>query len=210
MASNKKPNRTNFQADDLQLIAGLQKHATTVATLLISGVPHDNASIAAVLKARVDAGNSTLAARAAWQTAVKAERDERAKTKAFVSGVRQALKVAFAGSIDTLADFGLTPRKVPVRTPEQKAAATAKALATRAARHTMGPKQKKQVTGQSAAAAARASSPTNAQAAAPAPVTTWPATGPAATSPVTPMAAPAPASPSPAPAPGTTNPPHAS
>jgi hypothetical protein len=44
---------------------------------------------------------------AAWQSAVQADRDEHAKTKMFVSRLRQALQLAFAGSIDTLADPAL-------------------------------------------------------------------------------------------------------
>jgi hypothetical protein len=59
-----------------------------------------------------------------------------------LAGLKQALLVAFAGQIDALADFGLTPRKVHVFTPEQRIAAAAKSRATRAARHTMGSKQK--------------------------------------------------------------------
>jgi hypothetical protein len=61
--------------------------------------------------------------------------------------VRQTLLLAFDGKLDTLADFGLTARAVPVRTPEQRTAAAAKAKATRAARHTMGSKQKAAIKG---------------------------------------------------------------
>jgi hypothetical protein len=46
-----------------------------------------------------------------------------------------------------LADFGFTPQKVPAITAEAQATAVEKNRATRAARHTMGPKQKKLVTG---------------------------------------------------------------
>jgi hypothetical protein len=45
--------------------------------------------------------------------------------------------------VDALATFGLTPRKPRVVSPEARVAAAAKAKATRAARHTMGKKQKK-------------------------------------------------------------------
>jgi hypothetical protein len=78
---------------------------------------------------------------------VQADRDERAKTKAYVDGVKQALQVVLSGSIDGLADFGLTARKVRVLTPEQKAVAAAKAKATRAARGTKGSVQKKAIKG---------------------------------------------------------------
>ena len=79
------------------------------------------------------------------------------------------VKVTFGNTPDVLADFGLKPNKA--RTPltiSQKAAASAKRAATRAARHTMGPKQKKDIKGTVA--------PTEPEAAssAPAPVTAAP------------------------------------
>jgi hypothetical protein len=46
-----------------------------------------------------------------------------------------------------LADFGFAPPKAATRTPEEKAAAAAKAKATREARHTLGKSQKKTVKG---------------------------------------------------------------
>ena len=55
--------------------------------------------------------------------------------------------MAFAGQVDTLADFGLTARAKHVATPEEKLASTDKAKATRAARHTMGSKQKAAIKG---------------------------------------------------------------
>src|SRR6202041_3154740 len=79
---------------------------------------------------------------------------ESTKTQALISGLRQAIRTAFASQIAVLADFALAPRKTPApRTPAQKAASAAKAEATRKARHTMGPVQRSQVTGATAAAA---------------------------------------------------------
>ena len=86
-------------------------------------------------------------ARAAWQTAVQADRALEDKTKPFVAALRGSLLASFAGNIDTLARFGLVPRQKPVTTPEVKVAAAAKAKATRAARHTMGPKEKAAIKG---------------------------------------------------------------
>jgi hypothetical protein len=142
-----QPKRIDQQAGDQALIDGLKKHQSTLSSLLIAGTSLKTADLIGTLQARIDARNATVKSRAAWQTDVKAVRDERAKTKALVSGLRQALHVMFAGSIDTLADFGLTPRKVSVLTPEEKALATAKAKATRSARHTMGSKQKAKIKG---------------------------------------------------------------
>jgi hypothetical protein len=147
MTTKSKTSRTEVQATDQHLIDGLKKHEQALASLFIDGVSAKTADIVAVLQARGDAAKRTLATRATWQEAVLAERNERAKSKTLVSGLRQALKVAFANSPEALADFGLSPRKAAATTPEKRVAAAAKAKATRAARHTMGPKQKKAVKG---------------------------------------------------------------
>jgi hypothetical protein len=143
-----QPNRAEQQTGDQNLIDGLKKHQQTLTSLVIGGTSLNTVDLIGILQARIDARNNAVSTRATWQTGVKADQDERAKTKTIVSGLRQALLVAFAGSIGVLADFGLKPRRPPAsRTPEEKAAAVAKAQATRAARHTMGTKQKAKVKG---------------------------------------------------------------
>ena len=185
MSSKTRTSRLVTQAADQKLYDGIQKHEKTLLSLLIGGASVTPGTILTTLQSRIDAAKAVVSTRATWQSAVKADIDERAKTKTFVSGLRQALKVAFEGSIETLADFGLTPPKPRVVSPEKKAAAAAKAKATRAARHTMGSKQKAQIKGTPATspsgdvtkapASAATASPTGAGAAtiaATAPVTT--------------------------------------
>jgi hypothetical protein len=120
---------------DQKLIEGLEKHEAILPFLVIAGASFKTADVIGILQARISAAGAAVSTRAAWQTQVKADHDERAKTTTLVSGLRQALQVAFAGSIDALADFGLEPCKTRVVTPEQKAAAAAKAKATRRASH---------------------------------------------------------------------------
>jgi hypothetical protein len=173
MTTNTKINRIDQKVSDQNLSDGLKKHQSTLASFAIAGTSSTVADVLAVLDARTATENAVEAARAVWQTKVQASRDERAKTRALVSGVRQQLQLTFAGAIDTLADFGLKPRKQPApRTPEQKALATAKAKATRAARHTMGSVQKKGVKGTVTTIVSPTVplSPLAGQAAAPAPV----------------------------------------
>jgi hypothetical protein len=148
MGSNTpKRNRTSETAADQRLIDGLTKHAATLPPFLIAGVSTSTTEVVADLQARIGAENAVAPAKAAWQDAVLKARSQVASTKARVSAAKQALLLAFAGQTDTLADFGLTPRKARVVTPEQKLAAAAKGKATRAARHTAGSVQKKAVTG---------------------------------------------------------------
>ena len=190
--ATKNVNRSQQQTGDQKLIDGLTKHASTIASLVIGGTSYPTTAIIANLQARLATANAALSTRATWQSAVKADIDERAKTKTFVSGLRQALQVAFAGSIDALADFGLKPRKQRApRTPEQKAAATAKARATRTARHTLGKNQKAAIKGTVSPTAPATAAP-------PVPAPTVPAV-PAAT--VAPLALTTPASPAPQPKP---------
>src|SRR5260370_19140161 len=123
-------NRLNRKAADQKLADGLTKQRQALAALMIGGASHTVDDILAILQARLAAAVAAESTRATWQTAVKADRDERAKTKTFVSGLRQALLVAFAGSIDARADFGLMPRKQGVPTPQRTAAAAARATST--------------------------------------------------------------------------------
>jgi hypothetical protein len=140
-------NRAKRIAGEEKLVDGLDKHGQLLGTLRIGGVAYAPADIVAILQTRLAAYRTVQTAAPAWHAAVQAEKDQRARTRAFVSGFRQALLVAFEGSIDALADFGLTPRKPRVVSPGTKAAAAVKAKATRTARHTMGKKQKENIKG---------------------------------------------------------------
>ena len=57
------------------------------------------------------------------------------------------IKATYANQPDVLADFGIKPKARTPLSAEAKTAAAAKRTATRAARHTMGAKQKKSVKG---------------------------------------------------------------
>lgn len=146
--SNPINNRSEQLASDQNLINGLTKNQATLPPLLIGGTSYKATDAIAVLQKRIDTAKAVAPAKAAWQAAVSAEDAEISSTKSFVSGLKAALLVAFASSPSTLADFGLNPRKpnTPL-TVQQKAAAKAKAAATRAARHTMSKKQKQAIKG---------------------------------------------------------------
>jgi hypothetical protein len=148
MATNSRSNRVTQQVSDQALIDGLNKHAATLASFSVGGENIKAPDVITSLKADIAAANAVAPAKAAWQVTVQAATSQRAQTGALVAKVKQALLVTFAGQVDALADFGLTPRKARAPlTSEQKAAAAAKARATRAARNTLGTQQKKAVKG---------------------------------------------------------------
>jgi hypothetical protein len=131
---------------DQKLIEGITKHAAVIATLYVNGQPFTAAQAITTLQSRVSTGNAVPPAKAAYKQAVQADRDERTQTKAFVTGLRQALLLMFTGQPEVLADLGIEPRKAPAaRTAAEKQAAVARARGTRQLRHTMGPKKKAQI-----------------------------------------------------------------
>ena len=88
------------------------------------------------------------AAKAATKAKIVAENAQAPSLRSLMAEYVTFVKATFGNSPDVLADFGLKPKKAATPlTIEQKAAAAAKRTATRAARHTMGSKQKKSVKG---------------------------------------------------------------
>jgi hypothetical protein len=78
---------------------------------------------------------------------VGAEKAKIADTKDYVSSLEQLVRSMFTKSVETLADFGLTPRKQVNPKTDATALKIARAKATRVARGTVGPKQKAKIKG---------------------------------------------------------------
>ena len=187
MSSHGRFNRSQLQAADEKLRLGLIKHAPTLVSFVVAGATVKTDEVVTVLQSRENTAKAAESARATWRAAVAEDRNERAQSGPMISGVKQTLHVMFAGSPDTLADFGLTPHKPRVVSPDVKVAAAAKAKATREARHTQGKVQKAKVKGalDGVKLVVTAQPPATATATAPAPA-------------AAPSPAPAPASPRPA------------
>jgi len=148
MSINSKINRDVQNTADQKMIDGLTAKQQSLPSFTFGNATHTTVDIIANLQERIKAADAADLTRAAWQTAVKANRDLQANTAPMISGVRQSLQTMFAGSIDTLAEFGLKPRKTRAAlTAEEKVAMVQKATATRKARNTMGPKQKAKIKG---------------------------------------------------------------
>jgi len=129
------------------LIAGIQKRLPN-GSLTFAGGTFTAAQITSELQEIVDLRSGVTVAQAATKVKVDAETAKLPALRAFMSALVQCIRVAFGTQADALADFGLPPKKVAApRTVEQKAAAAAKAVATRAARGTKSTKAKKGVKG---------------------------------------------------------------
>ena len=178
--STSKPNKTQDAARAALMIKGVEKHYANVASLTVAGASHTPAEIVASLQTFVDLRQGVNDARAALRSKVAVERTQSPALRKLMSALVTVVKGSFGTSPDALADFGLAPNKA--RTPltvEQKAAAAAKSKATRAARHTMGPKQRSEVKGTVTGVVV---TPVTSTPATPAPSTSGTATAPAAAS----------------------------
>jgi hypothetical protein len=137
-------------------IAGLRKHYASTPTMIFNGVSQATADVITGLQASIDAADATAAAAATFHKAVDAEKTANARGDAVYGGLKTFVTTQLKTSPDSMADFGFAlPSR---RTPDAatKADAVDKRSATRAARHTMGKRQKAKVTGAPAATAASA------------------------------------------------------
>jgi hypothetical protein len=159
------------QAHDAQVIVGIQKHLLTVPTLPLAGSTYTPADLVKLVQSRIDSAGVVAAAGANRHATVVAHDALGTKLTPILRGLRQYVLNVFGETSPVLADFGFTAPKTATRTPQEKAAAAAKALATRKARGTMGKKQKKGVKG-TVPATAPVTLPTASPPAAPSPVAT--------------------------------------
>jgi len=145
--STSKTNRTSTQGKDQQIIDGIGKDLQTMSTLYLGAKTYSPPSLAALIQSRIDAANKVTVAKAAWHDASASYKAIDVDVGVVVRDLKALVIAAFGSTSPKLADFGFTPRKRTILTPEQKAAAAQKRRATRAARHTLGPKAKLKITG---------------------------------------------------------------
>jgi hypothetical protein len=130
------------------LLTGTQKHLATAGNLAFASASLTPAQVVSLLQTIIAMRQGVDAAKAVTKAKLSDEATQAPPLLRQMAEFEALVKVMFARSPDVLADFGLEPRKAAApRTVEQKAAATEKAKATRAARHTMGKQQKKAVKG---------------------------------------------------------------
>ena len=159
-----------------QLSAGIKKHFSAASTLAFGNGTFTPAQIEASLQALIDLRTAVEDARAATKAKVAAENAQGAPLRSQMAALVAFVRATFGNTPDVLADFGLLPKKVRAPlTIDQKATAAARRAATRAARHTMGSQQKKEVKGTITTIVSTPTTP--AQPVAPSPVASAPTTG---------------------------------
>jgi hypothetical protein len=146
MSANSKSNEVSRVK---QLILGINRHFPNASEpLTVGGVSRTVTETTALLQSFVELREAVDTAKATSKAKLEAERAQAPSLRGFVATFVTFVKGTFGNSPETLADFGIAPRKAPKPlTAEQKTAAALKRKATRAERHTMGKVQRKAVKG---------------------------------------------------------------
>lgn len=163
--------RTTRQNRLRLILSGIQKHFSGVTSITLGGQPEALADLTSRIQADIAASDTYVQAQAELATEVQAENASHAALDPLLRLFKLYVVAQFGDAVDAsteLADFGYAPRKTATRSLETKTEAAEKALATRAARHTMGPKARLEVTGTTAPTTPAPAGPSNGTTATPA------------------------------------------
>jgi hypothetical protein len=138
--------KENKVISDRKMIEGVDKHID--APMVLDGARYTPDELKAMLAERAELSEAVVAAKALWLEAVRRERENAQRTKRVHAALRKALHVMFGRDDAALDDFGMAPHKERrALSSEEKLVVVAKILATRAARHTMGKRQREKIKG---------------------------------------------------------------
>jgi hypothetical protein len=137
------------QTSNLTLLAaGVLKHYGSAGTLAFGNTTYKVDDLHAQLQKHTELIAAVVAASAARTIALNNLREQAPPLRKVESALVRYVRAQFGNAPDALGDFGLAPYKAPAtKTVETKTAAVQKNLATREARHTVGPKARKAIKG---------------------------------------------------------------
>jgi hypothetical protein len=130
-----------------KVIAGTNEHLAALSTVIVQGKAYTPAEVVQQLQTLVDRRRDVEAAKAATKAKLVAEATDAVPARALLRAMVLFLRGAFADTPAVLATFGITSKPRAPLTVAARVAAAAKNKATRAARHTMGRREKQKVKG---------------------------------------------------------------
>ena len=134
---------------DLKAIAGVDKYFSNTPSLELEGTSYTPVVLKGILQGEVDAEKALDDARAKVRELMGSTRNARAQARALRKALRTYLLASKGpGAAQLLAEFGFVLKAKSTPTVATKAQAKVKTQATRAARHTMGSRQKQAIKGQ--------------------------------------------------------------
>jgi hypothetical protein len=140
--------KTAILAQEQTALTGIDKHFPAGTTVTLGGIQYVVADLKKVLTDDLTALTDTGTQRANLHVAVLAEQQTRAKARSVLKLLRAYIVATNgASSASVLEDLGYPPPRVTTLTVEAKALKADRMRATRVARGTKGPKQKKAIKG---------------------------------------------------------------
>ena len=149
MASTNSSSPSKFQVEVQNMLNGLSNNLpATLKSMMVNGNSMTMVQVIAQFQSILDVLQAVPAAKTAYQHAVAARKAELVPDRAFYENVVALLKQTLGTTNQTtLSEFGIAAPKAKAKpSSTTKAIAQAKAAATRAARGTMGKKQKAAIT----------------------------------------------------------------
>lgn len=153
-----KKNKATRQNSNRKIVGAIKKHLSGSVTL--AGVKYTPAKLAQMFQEGIDVSDATDAANRVWRAAVAKERATTQELSGVQTSLRNHVSALFGETSTAFSDFGFAPKQVTPVDVATKAEAVAKREATRAARHTMGKRQKEEITGETSPAVAASTTPT--------------------------------------------------
>jgi hypothetical protein len=130
------------------VLSGVAKHLEQGPKYPLGGKAYTKDEIVAVFQAHLDAIKQVAATRAAAAAAVVKERAAAARAHEVALLLKTVVHGLFGRSAKHWVDFGWElPKKPGPKTVQSKVEGASKGRATRAARHTMGKRQRKKIKG---------------------------------------------------------------
>ena len=143
----KKDKAKGMERKLLNIQRGIETVLMAGKTIPYRGQPSDAATVGPIVAAALAPYESVHAVRSALRVAIEARRAHKAYVKQLVKDIQSAAAAAFQEGTD-YEQFGFKPRKQPAPlTPEKKQLRLERLRSTRAARHTMGSRQRAAVKG---------------------------------------------------------------
>ncbi|MGH7283652.1 MAG: hypothetical protein ACRELY_19165 [Polyangiaceae bacterium] len=103
--------------------------------------------ISAAFQSEIDTSDTVDQLALKLSAARQAQHDAQARSQSITAAIKALVISQYGDASPVLAEFGFSPRKVATKTVAEKMLVVEKSLATRAARHTMGSKQKASIHG---------------------------------------------------------------
>jgi poly-gamma-glutamate capsule biosynthesis protein CapA/YwtB (metallophosphatase superfamily) len=118
----------------MQAISGIQKYLATMSSMVIAGATYTPVQLEALLQAYATTVTALSLQHAQLHTSVVNAKAQATQVDELLTALETFVVSMFGRNAEQITEFGFTPHKVTVLTAAEKAAAKAKAAATRKAK----------------------------------------------------------------------------